>query len=207
MTRLPFDPDPLEVTDDYQRGYTVGWDDGHDCTASHEHGRPTALAYLLLASMLVAGVVAGFLAAQVFAAAPRPATQVELARSFPGWRTGAPHERGSSPQDVTPSPTPVATADPATTAAPLELVTRTGILSHMGAGWPADYLALPIGPGHRVELCGAGGCLELVSTDAGPAEAMLDAGRIADASVEIFEAVCGVPASRGLCPVTWTVVG
>ncbi len=35
-----------------------------------------------------------------------------------------------------------ATSPPSTDAVPHELVTRTGILSHMGTGWPADYLAL-----------------------------------------------------------------
>src|SRR5688572_26534534 len=75
---------------------------------------------------------------------------------------------------------------------------REGIVSHVGAGFPDDYLALPIGPGHRVTLCGPARCLSLTSTDAGPNREMLRAGRIADVSAPLFVRLCGCPASQGL---------
>lgn len=85
--------------------------------------------------------------------------------------------------------------------------TASGIASHMGAGFPAGYLALPIGPGYFVRICGAGGCVEMRSTDAGPDLAMQREGRVADLSVAVFVKVCGVPAGLGLCQVSVTVIG
>lgn len=73
----------------------------------------------------------------------------------------------------------------------------------MGAGYPADYLALPIGPGHLVRVCGPARCLTLVSTDAGPNRQSLLAGRIADVSVELFRKLSGLPASAGLFRGSW----
>lgn len=84
---------------------------------------------------------------------------------------------------------------------------RSGIASHMGNGYPAGYLALPHGPGWRARICGAGGCVVMVSNDAGPSLAMQREGRVADLSTTVFEAVCGVPASAGLCPVSVTILG
>lgn len=84
---------------------------------------------------------------------------------------------------------------------------RTGTITHMGAGYPASYLALPIGAGHRVRICGPARCLTLTSTDAGPDRAMLQAGRIADVSVQTFESLCGCPSSRGTFQGSWKLVG
>ena len=61
---------------------------------------------------------------------------------------------------------------------------------------------VPEGPGVRVLICGAGGCAVRTSTDAGPSLAMQRAGRIVDLDVPTFEAVCGVPWTRGLCRVS-----
>ena len=83
-------------------------------------------------------------------------------------------------------------------------VGRQGLIAWADLG-PA-YLAIPLGPGHRVTICGPGGCLETVSTDAGPNRAMLKTGRIADLAPGLWEVVCGLPRSRGLCEGTWTVV-
>jgi hypothetical protein len=83
---------------------------------------------------------------------------------------------------------------------------RTGIVTHMGPGYPANYLALPIGPGHRVRLCGPRQCLVLTSTDAGPNRASLEAGRIADVSVELFARLCCDPSQGGFSG-SWRVVG
>jgi hypothetical protein len=84
---------------------------------------------------------------------------------------------------------------------------RTGNITHMGAGYPADYLAIPIGPGHTVTLCGPAECLVLTSTDAGPSRASLEDGRIADVSVQLFERLCKCPASRGWFAGSWHVGG
>lgn len=77
-----------------------------------------------------------------------------------------------------------------------------GVASHMGSTQGPGYLALPQGPGHRVRICGAGGCVIRVSTDAGPDKAMQRAGRVADLYVGDFVIVCGKPASAGLCTVS-----
>jgi hypothetical protein len=84
-------------------------------------------------------------------------------------------------------------------------VGRDGDIAHTGSTSP--YLAIPLGPGFRVAICGPGGCLEATSTDGGPNHAMLVAGRIADLDIPRWERVCGVPASAGLCPGSWRVVG
>ena len=86
-------------------------------------------------------------------------------------------------------------------------VGRDGTVTHMGSGYPANYLAIPIGPGHRVKVCGPARCLTLTSTDAGPNRAMLQAGRIADVSPELFERLCGCPSSRGVFTGSWRVAG
>jgi hypothetical protein len=77
----------------------------------------------------------------------------------------------------------------------------TGIASTYGPGFDG-YLALPSGPGHRVRICGSGGCVVAVSNDAGPSLAMQRQGRIVDLDVATFEHVCGVPWTRGLCSVS-----
>lgn len=86
-------------------------------------------------------------------------------------------------------------------------LTRSGIASHMSSGYPSGYLALPHGPGWTARICGAGGCVTMTSNDAGPALYLQRQGRIADLSVAVFESVCGVPASAGLCPVSVSIVG
>lgn len=91
------------------------------------------------------------------------------------------------------------------TAAPhrLDEITREGIASWVGGHGP-DYLALPWGRGVRATICGPGGCWRGISTDAGPDRAMQRRGRVADLSPEVFELVCGVPRSFGLCDVVVT---
>ena len=93
--------------------------------------------------------------------------------------------------------------------APLTLdprIGREGRITHMGrGGWPVEYLAIPLGPGHRVEICGPAACRVMVSTDAGPNRERILAGVIADVSWQRFETLCGVPASYGGCPGSWTV--
>ena len=107
-----------------------------------------------------------------------------------------------SPAVASTRPTP-SVSEPAHTLA--ELVFE-GIVSHMGASQGPGYLAIPKGPGWIVRLCGPGGCITRTSTDAGPSLAEQRAGRIADLYVGDFVAVCGVPASMGLCDATLTVL-
>jgi len=91
--------------------------------------------------------------------------------------------------------------------APHAVVQRPQAAHHGLASWMPErygrtYLALPQGPGHRVTICGAGGCLTMTSTDAGPSKASQRRGRVADIGVLTFERICGVPRSAGLCRVT-----
>ena len=92
------------------------------------------------------------------------------------------------------------------TSRPLGLgsaASTTGTASTYGPGYDG-WLALPSGPGHRVRVCGAGGCIVRVSNDAGPDLAMQRLGRIVDLNVADFEAVCGCSWHRGLVKVTVT---
>lgn len=84
--------------------------------------------------------------------------------------------------------------------------TETGVASHMGTSAHFGYLALPAGPGQRVAIRGPIGCVERVSTDAGPDLAMQRRGRIADLYVGDFEKVCG-PRWLGVCKVSVTYGG
>jgi hypothetical protein len=96
--------------------------------------------------------------------------------------------------------------EPSASAASVREFTMQGIASWMPERYGPAYLALPIGPGHKVELCGPGGCLVMVSTDIGPSLAMQRAGRAADLAVEAWEYICGLPRSRGLCEISVSAV-
>lgn len=81
-----------------------------------------------------------------------------------------------------------------------------GTASTYGKGYNG-WLALPEGPGHRVEICsthsGTKKCLVRTSNDAGPDLAMQRAGRIADLDIATFEYLCGCQWNRvGLIEVT-----
>jgi hypothetical protein len=121
--------------------------------------------------------------------------------------------------ELLPSPSPRPTVRPvAAHVAPRAPVERTaprppavglatwtaaaGVASHMGPRYAAWYLALPQGRGVLARICGAGGCVTMRSTDAGPDKATQRRGRIADLSMSVFVRVCGVPASAGLCRVS-----
>jgi len=137
-------------------------------------------------------------------ATSRPAAEAEVLGHTPAAPTGI---VGPPLRTMTPTPTP----DPGQTSQPLELVTRSGILAFADESFGPDYLAIPPGPGHRVEVCGPGGCEILVSTDAGPNRAMLEKGRIADLALGRFARVCGFSGvdearRRGLCQATWTIL-
>jgi hypothetical protein len=79
-----------------------------------------------------------------------------------------------------------------------------GIASHYGRRYGPQWLALPEGPGIRVQVC-AVGCIKRVSNDAGPDLAMQRKGRVVDLSWHDFQIVCGVAEGApdpGLCRVT-----
>jgi hypothetical protein len=82
---------------------------------------------------------------------------------------------------------------------------RSGVISHMGSGFPDDYLALPIGRGITVRICGAASCRTMTSNDVGP-DQRVHPDRIADVSARTFERLCGVPASAGLCDGSYTIL-
>lgn len=77
-----------------------------------------------------------------------------------------------------------------------------GIATWMPERFGVGYLALPGGRGIRVRICGAGGCVTMTSTDAGPSLAGQRMGRVADIGVRTWERVCRLPRSRGVCWVT-----
>ena len=81
-----------------------------------------------------------------------------------------------------------------------------GSASTYGPGWDG-WIAWPGGPGWRLRVCGPGGCIVVVSTDAGPDLAMQRAGRVVDLDVPTFELVAGADWTIGLTRVTVTVIG
>ena len=208
-------PDPLQLPETagndaaIRRAYVNG------IAAGVTLGRQGHVRAFRAAIAVLLAFVLGFVTANAIAA-PLPAPVIPAA-SYMGassepdlGRTGAPSATPGRPSPFRPSE-PVGTATPAPrasagTAAP-EGPSRTGVIAWAGESFGPDYLAIPLGPGWRVWICGPAGCQELVSTDAGPNKAMLDAGRIADLAVERWEAIAGVDRSRGLVVGTWTVVG
>ena len=172
-------------------------------------------------ALVVAAVVALLAALALFPArshADVPAVASREALVFEPVRTAGPLASGQAlipavRQVPTPSPSlpPVprmaavrSSGTPQRGQAVGSAASTTGTASTYGPGYDG-YLALPIGPGHRVRICGAGGCVVAVSNDAGPSLAMQRLGRIVDLDVATFERVCGVPWTRGLCRVSVTV--
>lgn len=103
-------------------------------------------------------------------------------------------------------PIPVATPEPTPAPTPRPTTARTyyGIASWMPEKYGARYLALPEGPGHRVRICAAR-CIVLTSMDTGPVRRIYP-DRVADLSVVLWERVCNLPRSHGLCRVSITVL-
>lgn len=119
---------------------------------------------------------------------------------------GGVEEQSASP--VRPSKRPARVA-PQPATCNVSCIVRSGLASTYGIGWSEWWVALPDSPGWRFNVCGAGGCRELVSHDAGPDRQMQREGRIVDLPVGAFVFVCGVSDWRriGLCPVTVTLLG
>lgn len=145
----------------------------------------------LLATTFIVGFLFGFF---LSAAASRPAS-------------------ATTPQPVN-SPTgsvgAAAQVQPSTSPVPSEApqlanvrTGRTGIIAYADESLGVGYLAIPIGPGHLVTICGPAACWTTISTDAGPAPERLRAGRIADVAVGWWERICGLPRTRGTCRGSW----
>jgi hypothetical protein len=136
---------------------------------------------------------------------PRPAPNLTARFSpvpLPAWeRTEGPTPPNADAPDCGPGVAGGPSLVPAAVSRDSAAGTISGIASTYGPGWDG-WLALPEGPGVRVRICGAGGCVVQTSTDAGPSLAMQRRGRVADLDVPTFETVCGVPWTRGLCRVT-----
>lgn len=74
---------------------------------------------------------------------------------------------------------------------------REGVISHMGAGFPDDYLAIPAHTkGSLYRIC-AKRCVTLRQNDYGPNQ-RIHPDRIADVSVATFRYICDCSESAGL---------
>ena len=91
-----------------------------------------------------------------------------------------------------PDPTPKPTPKPKSIPKPVSIYYKVkyGTASTYGPGF-AGLLALPEGPGIKVEVCGPAGCIIRVSNDAGPNLAMQRIGRIVDLNLFDFLAIGG----------------
>jgi hypothetical protein len=168
-----------------------------------------AIVAIALVAFLIANRSAAPRSAPDPTATPAARDVSELARGASGPEpSGAPHDeaiprtRGIEPA-TTPDP-----AHQAAVGAPQNLhprVGREGDIAHSGSRSP--YVAIPLGPGIRIRVCGPADCITVTSTDAGPNRASLLAGRIMDLDIGRWERVCGMPARFGLCPGSWVRVG
>ena len=165
------------------------------------------------------GFVAGLLLAHLLwslilvSAASRSA--VHPGAPVPSWadaggrRTGAPRLAAIRPRDVDSDergiPSPAGRTETSERLNPTP-APRRGVASYVAPSYGRRYLALPGGPGLRVRVCGAAGCVVRVSTDAGPDLAMQRAGRIVDLSWWDWQTVSGLSPARGLAPVTVEVL-
>ncbi|MES2210923.1 MAG: hypothetical protein V4515_12195 [Chloroflexota bacterium] len=150
----------------------------------------------------------GYAAGRTDAATPRSASEPvppAVFQSLTGAPLGAPTPTAAA-QPSAPAVSVSGTPDPGTTAPPSETWMREGTIWWADASHGSAYLAIPIGPGHLVDICGPAGCLTLVSTDAGPSLERQRAGRIADLAVELWEQISGVDRRFGGTPGTWTLV-
>ena len=210
MSKRPIvwlDPDPLTVEpDELWDPVAVEW---VPRPPESERGDFwTGVVYAMLAWL--AGLLLGLFIAHQAVAAPRSAANViptvASGSGMPGASAPASSGNPSQPSGAPLGPSPSA-GGTRLNGAPLEAYEggRTGTIAWADESLGPRYLAVPIGPGHRVRICSAR-CVVMVSTDAGPNRERLQAGRIADLAVGVWERVCGLPRSAGLCLGSWTVV-
>jgi hypothetical protein len=154
-------------------------------------------ALLLLVSPALGGARSPDSNAAPSAAAVPALPQVPAARAL-GLPSGLPTMPALSRERVSVAPPPTPGS-----AVPLFAV---GVASTYGPGWPADFVALPQGPGWRFRVCGQRDCLVLISTDTGPDQGVWP-GRIVDLPVWAFERVSGQPWTRGLASVSVEILG
>ena len=201
MTR----PDPLQLPETAGDAYHVGFSDGAWSQPRWRRLTVAAVAIAIVAFGL------GYLAGQADAA---PSSAELLSVPVPTVAaplSGAPNRRDGEVDGPLAglretSPATGAPPDPGTTAPPLDAWTRSGVIAYADESHGPAYLAVPWGPGHLVEVAGPGGTITLVSTDAGPDLAMQRAGRVGDLAVGLWETICAVPRTMGLCPVTISLV-
>jgi hypothetical protein len=154
----------------------------------------------LLVAAFIAGLVFGFIfgagqpSRQAPATTPQPSSAGAQRSSVPAPSPTAAGQVGVT--DTSPEPTG---------AVGSVAEGRHGIIAYATIGGPG-YLAIPIGPGHLVKICGPAACWTTVSTDAGPNHERLLAGRIADVAVGQWERICGRSRTRGTCVGTWQTV-
>ena len=169
---------------------------------------------LILASVFVALCILVFTASASRSAAQQDTPVVtdgsERRAKVPNLGAGSPEVVGASGAGRGDLPAGPVDVLGAMVRAERDQVTRDGVISHMGSyPVPDDYLALPCKRGNvhcglLVELC-AVECVVLRQTDYGPSQ-RVHPDRIADVSPRMFERVCGVPASYGLCAGSWTAI-
>ena len=153
-------------------------------------------------------LLAAFLAVAITALHPdiRPAPR-DLSEATPDPPT-VPTTADPAPDPSPSMSSPAAIATARHTARPTRhprAVTYSGTIWWADESLGDDYLAIPVGPGHRVRVCGPALCLTLRSNDAGPTLAMQRQGRIADLAVGLWERICGVDRRFGGCPGTITL--
>jgi hypothetical protein len=192
------DPDPRHV------------DDVWDPVAAAWVPRPSAGCALVtgLALGTISGFILGLLIAWVIAAAASRPAATAIPADTPWSGTHRSSSSGNLSQPTTaPQPTP-RPIDPGATVGPdaVDSVTRSGTIAWAHEGLGPTYVAIPTGAGHRVTICGPGGCWTTASTDAGPDLRMQREGRIADVAVDQWERICGVPRRFGVCEGSWEVV-
>lgn len=154
----------------------------------------------ILFATFVIGVLVGVIIGLNVASRPTPATAPQPTGSVEVRRSAVP----LSPTVATLVVEASASPEPTPTQPSSYSNGRVGILAYASPSLGSRYLAIPIGAGHRVEVCVGSRCLLRVSTDAGPAPSMLRAGRIADVSFVDFAWLCQCdPAAQGTINGSW----
>ncbi len=207
----PRDTDPLVPTDvdeAYADGFVAGVAHAIATEPAHRVGTRVAVAMLIAAAFALGVVAHAVLAA-------RPGTSEALAAqasagggsSAASLVPGVPHSvSAAAPQPSVSVHDSVSVTGPTPTEPP---AIASGLASYVRPSLGAGYLALPVGPGHRVRICSAHGCIVRTSTDAGPALFEQRRGRVADLSFSDFHTLCGGcdPKSVGLLVVSIEDVG
>lgn len=153
----------------------------------------------LAAVLAITAVTPGYEPTQCLAAEPDPTEAAVIPTAIP-----------DPTEQVVPVPTRTAGPWPtAISGAPLAWPRLqqgvVGPVSHYGSVCPSCVaLPYPWGEGWRVVITGPAGTWEGVSNDMGPERRLR---RVADLGLPVWQRVCGLPASAGLCTATVLVLG